>query len=66
MKNYNTQTYRNPAAFSGIINFYDFGGYRSLTDLADQIIQDMKFDERCKKAADNRDKYKNIQGDSKK
>ena len=37
---------------------YDFDGYVSMTSMAERIISDWKFDERCKKNAENRDKNK--------
>ena len=33
---------------------YDFDGYVSMTDIAERIISDWKFDERCRKLATNR------------
>ena len=32
---------------------YDFDGYVSITDMAERIISDWKFDERCRKLAKN-------------
>ena len=37
---------------------YDFDGYVSMTSMAERIISDWKYDERCKKNAENRDKNK--------
>ena len=38
---------------------YDFGGYISIISMAERIISDWKFDEQCKKNAENRDENKN-------
>ena len=32
---------------------YDFDGYVSMSDMAERIISDWKFDERCRKLANN-------------
>ena len=40
---------------------YDFDGYVSITDMAERIISDWKFDEKCKKNRENnirRNNYK--------
>ena len=37
---------------------YDFDGYVSITDMAERIMSDWKFDERCRKNALNRDRNK--------
>ena len=41
------------------IDNYDFGGYVSMSSMAESIISDWKFDEDCKKNAENRDRNKN-------
>ena len=38
---------------------YDFDGYVSMTSMAERIISDWKFDEKCKKNAESRDRNKN-------
>ena len=38
---------------------YDFDGYVSMASMAERIISDWKFDERCKKNAECRDRNKN-------
>ena len=38
----------------GKICNYDFDGYVSMADMAERIISDWKFDERCRKLATNR------------
>ena len=35
---------------------YDFEGYVSMSDMASRIISDWKFDERCRKLANNNTK----------
>ena len=42
-----------------VICNYDFDGYVSMTSIAERIISDWKFDDDCKKNAENRDKNKN-------
>ena len=37
---------------SAIYN-YDFDGYVSMSDMAERIISDWKFDEKCRKLANN-------------
>ena len=36
-----------------VIYNYDFDGYVSITSMAERIISDWKFDERCRKLANN-------------
>ena len=43
---------------SAIYN-YDFEGYVSMSDMAERIISDWKFDEQCKKNMENRNRNKN-------
>ena len=45
--------------FGGYVYNYDFDGYTSMSDIAARIISDRKFDEKCKKSAENRDRTKN-------
>ena len=40
---------------SAIYN-YDFEGYVSMSDMAERIISDWKFDEKCQKLANNNTK----------
>lgn len=35
---------------------YDFDGYVSITDMAERIISDLKFDEKCRKKLANKNK----------
>ena len=37
----------------GVIYNYDFDGYVSMTSMAERIISDWKFDEKCRKLANN-------------
>ena len=40
-----TDTYKpDPRTFGGIIKEYDFEGYTSMTDVADRIFSDWRFD----------------------
>ena len=45
--------------FGGNIYNYDYEGYNSMSDIASRIISDWKFDEKCKKKAENRDRARN-------
>ena len=54
-RNYYTQRIYNPdhsTCGSKIYN-YDFDGYVSMSSMAERIISDMKFDEKCRKLANN-------------
>ena len=57
---YRTGNYKpDHSTFSGIIYSYDFDGYVSMSDMTERIISDWKFDEKCRKNAENRHKNKN-------
>ena len=57
---YKPSNYRNHSTCGNKIYNYDFDGYTSMSNIAGRIISDWKFDEQCKKNAENRDKkYKN-------
>ena len=54
-RNYYTPSNYNPdrsTCGSKIYN-YDFDGYVSMSDMAERIISDWKFDEKCRKLAKN-------------
>ena len=54
---YKTGNYeKNSSTFGGVIYNYDFDGYVSMRDMAERIISDWKFDERCRKNVLNRDR----------
>ena len=56
---YRTENYKPGYSTCGSkIYNYDFDGYVSMTSMAERIISDWKFDERCKKNVENRDKNK--------
>lgn len=59
---YRTGNYRTDHSTCGSkIYNYDFDGYVSITDMAERIISDWKFDEECKKNRENnirRNNYK--------
>ena len=42
-----------------VIYNYDFDGYISMADMAERIISDWKYDEKCRKNAESRDNNKN-------
>ena len=54
-RNYDrTGNYRTDHSTCGSkIYNYDFDGYVSITDMAERIISDWKFDEKCRKLANN-------------
>ena len=57
---YRTGNYKPDRSTCGsIIYNYDFDGYVSMADMAERIISDWKFDEKCKKNIESRDKNKN-------
>ena len=60
---YRTGNYKPDHSTCGsVIYNYDFDGYVSITDMAERIISDWKFDEECKKNRENnirRNNYKN-------
>ena len=54
---YKTGNYKpDYSTFGGVIYNYDFDGYVSMRDMAERIISDWKFDERCRKNVLNRDR----------
>ena len=61
-KNYykTSSNYTDHTRFGGIIYDYDFDGYNSITDVVNRIVSDMKFDEKCRKNIEQRNKQKNI------
>ena len=57
---YRTGNYKPDRATCGsVIYNYDYDGYVSMSDMAERIISDWKFDEKCRKNAESRDKNKN-------
>ena len=57
---YRTGNYKsNHSTCGSVIYNYDFDGYVSMSDMAERIISDWKFDEDCKKNAENRNRNKN-------
>ena len=52
--NYNA----NHSTCGSVIYKYDFEGYVSMSDIAERIISDWKFDERCRKNLENKNRYK--------
>ena len=57
---YTTGSYNvNHSTCGSVIHNYDFDGYVSITSMAERIISDWKFDDDCKKNAENRDRKKN-------
>ena len=56
---YKTGNYKQDySTFGGVIYNYDFDGYISMREMAERIISDWKFDERCRKNVLNRDRNK--------
>ena len=57
---YTTGNYKPDHSTCGsVIYNYDFDGYVSISDMAERIISDWKFDEERRKDALNRDRNKN-------
>ena len=51
---YRTGNYKTDhSTCSSIIYNYDFDGYVSMTTMAERIISDWKFDEKCRKLTNN-------------
>ena len=51
---YRTGNYKPDRSTCGSkIYNYDFDGYVAMSDMAERIISDLKFDERCRKLANN-------------
>lgn len=59
-RNYYIQRNYKPdhSTCGSVIYNYDFDGYMSMTSMAERIISDWKFDERCRKLATNRIRIK--------
>ena len=54
---YRTGNYKpDHSTFGGVIYNYDFDGYVSMVSIAERIISDWKFDEKCRKLANNNTK----------
>ena len=54
---YTTENYNLDYSTCGsVIYNYDFDGYVSMSSIAKRIISDWKFDERCRKLANNNTK----------
>ena len=60
-KNYYTtpNNYANHSTFGGNISNYSFNAHTTMSDIAEQIISGWKFDQQCKRNAENRDSQKN-------
>ena len=57
---YTTGNYRPDCSTCGsIIYSYDFDGYISMSDMAERIISDWKFDQQCRKNVENSNRNKN-------
>ena len=57
---YTTGNYNaNHSTCGSVIYNYDFDGYVSMASMAERIISDWKFDEQCRKNAENRNRNKN-------
>ena len=54
---YRTRNYKTDHFTCGsVIYNYDFDGYVSMVSIAERIISDWKFDEKCRKLANNNTK----------
>ena len=55
-----TETYNDHTKFGGLVYERDFyTDYNVNKKIADRITRDRRFDEKCRKNIENRDKYKN-------
>ena len=60
-KNYYTQrNCTDHSTFGGLIYNYDFDGYNSMSQIADRIISDQKFDRYCETQAKLRERSQKI------
>lgn len=51
-----SSNYADHTRFGGNIYNYDYEGYNNMSDIASRIISDWKFDEKCRKNAENRNR----------
>lgn len=59
---YRTGNYKPDHSTCGsVIYNYDFDGYTSITSIAERIISDWKFDEQCRKNAENKKQKQKLQ-----
>lgn len=57
---YTTENYETDySTFGGVIYSGDFDSYHSMADIAKRIESDFKFDKRCRKNVEGRDRNKN-------
>ena len=54
----NPRHYTDHSRFGGTISLYDYEGYNSISDIAQRIISDQKFDRMCAQNIEGR-KYRN-------
>lgn len=55
-----TENYKPDHSTCGsVIYNYDFDGYLSMTSMAERIISDWKFDEKCRKLSEIKNRNKN-------
>ena len=53
---YTSSNYADHSTFGGILYNFDYDGCHTLKSMSDRIIADWKFDEKCRKNAENRNK----------
>ena len=57
---YRTENYKPDHSTCGsVIYNYDFDGYLSMATMAERIISDWKFDEKCRKLSEIKNRNKN-------
>ncbi len=54
------------STFGGIISNYDFDEHAAMTDIASKIASDLKFDDRCRRNIENRNRQHAIRRTNKK
>ena len=53
-----TTIYNTNNTFGGKLSNYSFDGHSTMREIADNIMADLKFDERCKRNIELREKLK--------
>lgn len=53
-----TTIYNTNNTFGGKLSNYSFDGHSTMREIAENIISDMKFDERCKRNSELRERAK--------
>lgn len=58
---YRTGNYKvDHTTFGGELSLFDFEGHRTLSDMAEKIASDLRFDETCRKNWENNKRMKGV------